>query len=301
VDSRQFGRTRLIEFLTSLETTVSRRDRQRKVVLPVKESKFILGIDAAWTTVNPSGVALLEVQIGRQPRLIHASPSYDAFIRWEPIDWDVPVHGSSPDMGALINKCEEKGFPVSVVALDIPLSPYPITGRRAADNKVSESYGARKASTHSPSATRPGRASSQIFDQLVRSGCKCARDSNSEGRTFLEVYPHVAIIEFFSLPERLKYKVSRHRRYWPELSSQESRHKVNANLRRLEEMLEGRVIGVHQIIPDLNPDLRRGLSHLKKLEDVLDAIVCALVGASYLKGKAYPMGDETGAIWVPVT
>jgi predicted RNase H-like nuclease len=40
-------------------------------------------------------------------------------------------------------------------------------------------------------------------------------------------------------------------------------------------------------------------SGLKRYEDSLDILVCAWVGAKYLKGEALPYGDDTAAIWVP--
>jgi predicted RNase H-like nuclease len=164
---------------------------------------------------------------------------------------------------------------------------------------VSREYGARKASTHSPNASRPGQVSVDIVSQLVRSGYNLACVNNNEEHSFIEVYPHIAIIEFFGLEERLEYKVSNHRRYWPELSSEESREKVISNLLDLERRLAGRVSSLRNIIPELVADSQRGLSHLKKFEDVMDAIVCALVGTSYIMGEAYPLGDDVGAIWVP--
>jgi predicted RNase H-like nuclease len=41
------------------------------------------------------------------------------------------------------------------------------------------------------------------------------------------------------------------------------------------------------------------VSGLKRFEDAIDALVCAWVGAQYLKGNALPYGDIAGAIWIP--
>ena len=50
-----------------------------------------LGIDAAWSLKNPSGVALVATGPNR-PRLIRAAPSYEHF-----------VHGAPP--GATLRRC----------------------------------------------------------------------------------------------------------------------------------------------------------------------------------------------------
>ena len=56
-------------------------------------------------------------------------------------------------------------------------------------------------------------------------------------------------------------------------------------------------IGVE--VPD-GPSFSR-LSHLKKYEDALDAVVSCWVGMLYANREAVPLGDESAAIWCPRT
>lgn len=37
----------------------------------------------------------------------------------------------------------------------------------------------------------------------------------------------------------------------------------------------------------------------RSYEDALDALVCCWIGSAFLAGEAYPLGDETAAIWCP--
>jgi hypothetical protein len=67
------------------------------------------------------------------------------------------------DAKALIDRAAGLvGSKPTLLAADIPLSKSPITGRRVSDNAVSVAYGARYASTHTPSTTRPGPVSERI-------------------------------------------------------------------------------------------------------------------------------------------
>ena len=98
----------------------------------------VLGIDAAWTARNPSGVALA-LQIGSSWRLIRASASYADFLN--------EVAGARPMGGpaavpALLDRARilAGGEPVLVVAVDMPLSFEKIVSRRVSDNAVSRAF-----------------------------------------------------------------------------------------------------------------------------------------------------------------
>jgi len=265
---------------------------------PNPHTRYILGVDAAWTESEPSGVALLGVKRGRKPQLIRVGRAYGEFSQWGRIDWDKRVDGAMPRMDALVGDCAGKGYPISVVALDIPLSPETITGRRTADNLISRRYGSRKASTHSPTEGRPGDVSAMIFTQLTLAGFSWAFSQLGEA-TFIEVYPHPAIIELFRLAERLPYKVSKHRSYWPNLSPSQSRRKVAEQLHWLHRSIGKMVSGTNKCIPALDVRKTRPLWRLKSYEDALDAVICGLVGTRYIAGDTTPFGDELSAIWVP--
>ena len=121
--------------------------------------RAVLGVDAAWTSAGPSGVALaVETEGGW--RLAAVEASYGHFAgRAKGVDpGDGRPHGCKPDATALLDAAHKIcGRPVDLVAVDMPLSRRPIIGRRACDDEVSRRYGAKGAGTHSPSHERPGK------------------------------------------------------------------------------------------------------------------------------------------------
>lgn len=103
----------------------------------------ILGIDAAWTERGSTGVALLASN-GDRWRCVAVAPSYQSFIAQSegvPLDWSEPAfHGSAPRAADLLGAALRlAGAEVDVVAVDMPLSTMPITGRRAAEPRCRES------------------------------------------------------------------------------------------------------------------------------------------------------------------
>jgi len=269
-------------------------------------AKFVLGIDAAWTAHHPAGVALVKVPARGQPWLLRAARSYEEFCQIaadDKIDWLTRVHGSAPNIPALLAVCEKlTGTTPNVVALDIPLGSQPITGRRTADRMVTKAYITRKAGTHSPTAQRPGPISRMLFEQLTHCGfewlhAEASLRQNKNSRVFIEVYPHPAIIELLGLDERLKYKVSKLQKYWPELDRDQRRISVVKNLNRLRAALNKRIAGVTQWLPAAQSFEQA--SQLKGYEDALDAVVCAWIGCEFLAGRCVAYGDAESAIWLP--
>jgi predicted RNase H-like nuclease len=134
----------------------------------------VLGIDAAWTEKEPSGVALIEnSQEGW--RCVAVTPSYDSFLalaEGTPVDWNTKTWGTLPDVGRLVAAAETLfgRRQLTVVTVDMPLSTEPITGRRAADAAISRAYGGRGAAVHSPSSERLGAISDQLTREFAASG-----------------------------------------------------------------------------------------------------------------------------------
>lgn len=97
----------------------------------------VLGIDAAWTEKEPSGVALWAQQ-GNSWSCLKVAPSYSAFCN--DFSWEEPVVGGKADVPTIIATCKNLlGHDNLVVAaVDMPLSVLPITQRRAADDLVSK-------------------------------------------------------------------------------------------------------------------------------------------------------------------
>lgn len=110
--------------------------------------KVVLGIDAAWTAANPSGVALAARTNGFW-HLIAAVASFEEFVA---LSGD--CRGSGPAALVTAAACLAGRAP-DLVAVDMPMMDAPIIGRRSADNAVNRAYAGRGAGTHSPTATAP--------------------------------------------------------------------------------------------------------------------------------------------------
>ncbi|RBP06225.1 putative RNase H-like nuclease [Roseiarcus fermentans] len=258
--------------------------------------RAVLGVDAAWTETEPSGVALaVETDAGWRLHTVEAS--YDHFsARARGTPAEGRPAGSPPDAGALLGAAFLLGGrALDCVALDMPVGPRPIVGRRRCDDLVSRAYGARKAAVHSPSAARPGelsdalRADFDAFDFALRV------EPPADG--LIEVYPHAALIEFMEARERLPYKAGKTTTYWPDLPADARRAKLRATWARIVAALDARIAGVAAALPIPEPDV--GGWRLKAFEDKLDAVVCAAVAIAALNGDAAPHGDADGAIWIP--
>lgn len=256
---------------------------------------YVLGIDAAWTENAPSGVALISIDENETWEIVKIARSYDEFLEDE-IDWTTKAYGSMPDLSRLISYCESNDWDVDLVALDIPLSSEKIVGRRKCDDIISRIYGGRNASTHSPSPERPGKISEEIYEQLTDIGYSW--QGTLQEKSFIEVYPHVSIIEMFNYTERLKYKVDRAASYWPNESPERRKFLLKMNLNELRSEIMDLVPNLSEHMPKLSLS-ENSTINLKGYEDTLDAVVCALTGCYHLNGETIRHGDEVAEIWVP--
>ncbi|MBM3091833.1 DUF429 domain-containing protein [Ensifer sp. T173] len=231
-------------------------------------------------------------------QLVEVAASYSAFL--QPDLGGVPIlrhRGSLPDATAIIEAASDKvGTPVDLVAIDMPLSMTPITGRRASDNMISSLYGARHASTHTPSVTRPGKLSDELRIGFNDIGYPLAVEDPA-GRVLIEVYPHPALIELADAERRLPYKASKVRKYWPEVAPGARLEKLVEVWSQIVGLLDARIRGVAAALTLQSVTARR--YEMKAFEDALDAVVCAWVGACVMDGMASAHGDEQSAIWVP--
>ncbi|KKB10151.1 DUF429 domain-containing protein [Devosia chinhatensis] len=254
--------------------------------------RAVLGIDAAWTVHNPSGVALAAQRDGAW-HLVAVAPSFAAFYALrgakEQTAFDAPrllddathLAGARPDL----------------VALDMPLMDGLITTRRRSDNAIASAYGARGASTHSPSALRPGPLAVDMLAALTSLGYPLLCTNPITGPGTLEVYPHPALIELTGAARRLPYKVHNRGKYWPALTGPERLANLFAQWTTILAALDIVLPGTAALAPLPAPDAP--LRHLKAFEDSLDAIICAWVGICALEGRAIAHGDARSAIWVP--
>jgi predicted RNase H-like nuclease len=186
----------------------------------------VLGIDAAWTEKEPSGVALIEDSQGGW-RCVAVTPSNDSFLalaEGTSVDWNAKSRGALPDVARLVAASERllSGRQLTVVTVEMPLSTKPITGRREADAAVSKAYGGRGAAVHSPSSERPGVISDQLTRDFAASGFPLATRATPVGtpNRLVEIYPHPALMTLTGAGYRLPYKVNRSRKYWPKSSPQ---------------------------------------------------------------------------------
>ncbi len=263
----------------------------------------VLGIDAAWTVTEPSGVSLLVADEAGVWRCAAVAPSYDSFLALAagtPVDWGLrPMPGRSDPAKLLAAARTLDPAPVAVVAVDMPLATVPITGRRAADQAVSRYFGARGASTHSPSARRPGPLADSLRACFGASGYPLATvtDGGPRWPALIEVYPHASLLALTGAAYRIPYKVQRSARYHPGASVRERIQRVHSELASILDRLREHVDAIELPLPPVGevPSLRM----LKRYEDALDGLVCAWSALRYLRGEADAFGDDTAAIWVP--
>ncbi len=263
--------------------------------------RSVLGIDAAWTGKNPSGVALIAEDADKW-RCVAVAPSYAAFIALaekKSVDWTSRHFGEVPEPARLLMACRRlmNAFP-TIVTVDMPLATIPITKRRIADSKTSQEFGKYWCAVHSPNAQRPGAVGQSTSDGFIEHGYPLATAAHDDIQPcLLEVYPHAAIVRLMNRTKRLTYKESKMGKYWPELSPAD---RLNSLKRCLDELLEALDSEIADIkLPRFDPLEIPKRHRLKAYEDTLDALVCAWVGAEYLAGRAEAFGDETAAIWVP--
>lgn len=263
----------------------------------------VLGIDAAWTATQPSGVALVQ-KVGMRWSCRAVAPSYGGFgqaSRGGPVDWRAPAAASTPDVEQLLAAATRlAGHAPDVVAVDMPVSTVEIMGRRTADSEVSRRFGAQGCSTHSPSTVRPGPLGAALSRQLEAAGFELATTVSAPGTTrkLLEVYPHPALLALLNRNQRVPYKVSKSSKYWHGASLAVRIEKLLAEFNAILNGLSAHIDDIPLQLPRAH-DVE-SLSSLKRYEDGIDALVCCWVGCQYLDGRAVPLGDATGAIWCPV-
>jgi hypothetical protein len=93
----------------------------------------------------------------------------------------------------------------------------------------------------------------------------------------------------------VRYKQSRAQQYFPGATPAERRARILLEWKRILESLRGVVSAIDLPLPSEPPAPRL----MKRLEDALDALVCAWVGMEFLGGRAAPLGDARAAIWSP--
>ena len=263
----------------------------------------VLGIDAAWTAHQPSGIALVQ-NTATGWSCMAVAPSYEAFIdqasgqTWDP---EQKATGSRPDPAALLEASKQlAGAELSCVSVDMPLATTPITSRRAADTAISSRFGPKGCAVHSPSAERPGAIADQLRADFEALGVPLHTSSGDPAApALIECYPHVALLALLKRNYRVPYKVSRSAQYWKEEQPPvaERIRRLLAEFTAIHQALSQRISAIPLTLPQ--PHEVTTVSSLKPLEDMLDALICAWIGIEHLEGRTVGVGDSTAAIWVP--
>jgi predicted RNase H-like nuclease len=235
--------------------------------------KFI-GIDLGWEG-KPTGLALL---VEEAERLILVK--HDRLVE------------TSEILAWIDGRC---GSDDAMVAVDAPLIIRNATGMRPAEKQCQERYASRHAGSYPSNLGRPfARQTTAFAAELAQRGFRHGVNITPRcpGRYQLEVFPHPAAIELFALDQIIKYKKG---------DVDERR----AGLIRYRAMLVEK-LGVLE--PALKPDNLPVIPHdgtaLKDLEDRLDAVLCAYIGAycwHWGMSRNRVLGDdENGYIVVPL-
>jgi len=249
----------------------------------------ILGIDAAWSLNNGSGVALIAETSAGIWRTLAVASSYAEFLSIA----NLSVPSTIREIPAALVQASRQlaGTDLSMVVADIPLARTVITGRREADNLVSQKFGAQGCSTHTPPKTGLGPVSEGLRDGFAKAGFPLATLQFSIP-CLVETYPHPALLALMQTDYRVKYKA----RAWKGMPASVAHEKRHEQFQLIALKLKGAIDGVSLT----RPKERLTSTNLKLLEDQIDALVCAWVGIQILQAKAEPYGDENAAIWLPV-
>lgn len=263
----------------------------------------VLGIDAAWTEYQPSGMALLSSFKGAW-NCVAVTPSYATFMNLTQggsVDWGKRVHGSTPQPHELIAAAERllKGESVTVIAVDMPISKQQIVGRREADNAVSKAFGNKGCGTHTPNSNRPGPMGRRLTDGFRDLGYSLAVKGTQDrtSKHIIEVYPHPALLALLKANFRIPYKVGKTKSYWPNDPLPTRIQKLQCEHHRILDGLRSKINGIESKFPKRAQV--KTLSSLKPYEDAVDALICAWVGIMHIHHRAKPYGDENAAIWIP--
>jgi predicted RNase H-like nuclease len=267
--------------------------------------RSVLAVDPAWTMTQPSGVALLTEHAAGWS-CAGVAPSYRQFLALADgasVEWSHRPPAGEPDAGALLGAAGRlsAGVSVDVVAVDMPISTVPVTGRRAAENELSRTFATRGCATHSPNERCPGPVGRAFSEGFAAHGYQVATTATPGGATpvAIEVYPHTTLLALLGADYRVPYKISRSGGYWPDLSPPERRRRIvrmwRTILRRLGQSIDGIAIALPRPADAAGTPARV----LKRYEDALDAVICGWAAVEYLEGRCTAYGDSTGAIWTP--
>jgi predicted RNase H-like nuclease len=194
-----------------------------------------------------------------------------------------------------------------LVAIDAPLVVRNATGRRRCEQLVSRCFGAHHAGAHSANlgiaAFRGGVRGERIARELGLD-VDPAFPPAQPVRRAIEVYPHPAIVALFGLPLTLKYKAKPGRTLESRSVALTELARRLAALRDADPPLDVGSAPRWELLCRIAEHPASGAA-LARVEDELDAYVCAYVAAYYWTHgttRCRVVGDlESGYIVTPVS
>ncbi len=211
-----------------------------------------VGVDLAWGDRRPTGLAVLD----DRGRLLHVSAAT-----------------SDESILATVASYVEGDC---LVAIDAPLVVNNPTGNRPAEADLNRDFRAFEAGTHPSNTGKPEFAGSPRGARLAEAMRLDIDPDSKQSRRAIEVYPHPATVALFRLGRTLKYKDKKGRAF----------DDLRTELQRLMDLLEGledAATPLHlthraawkELVAQVDAATRK--SELRKIEDQVDAVVCAYV------------------------
>jgi predicted RNase H-like nuclease len=245
-----------------------------------EQAARFLGLDLAWSTKHPSGLAALD-RAGRLLDLRGDVHDDDAILAW--------IDAWRGERGA--------------IAIDMPTIVTNAKGRRPCEAELQSVYHRQHAGPYPANlglaSFHDGGRAVRLLTALAARGVvhDCTVVRHDPRTVAFEVFPHPAAVTLFALPRVLAYK--KKRRAWPAVLDAWARYReLLAGLERADPPL---------LLDDAVVPPRVDQRGYKRWDDALDAILCAYV-ASWVwhhgtadATKVCVFGNmETGHIVVPV-
>ena len=238
---------------------------------------YFVGVDLAWGQRKPSGIAVVD----ETGRLVHVGGAQD--------DASIKTAIAPYIQGDCL------------VAFDAPLVVTNPTGQRPSEAALNRDFAKFEAGAHPTNTGKAEFAGTPRAARLAKALDLDIDPQSQSPRRAIEVYPHPATVALFRLGRTLKYKAKPGR----------SVAQLRSELLRLMDLIEG----LAQATPPLRVtehddwlELRQAVetaerkSELRRVEDPVDAVICAYVGlfATRRPEDVTTYGDAaTGATLTP--
>ena len=263
-----------------------------------------IGLDLAWKATNESGICWLE---GESPETLRCTRIEAAVQSTDDLaDEIASVDGTvivTIDAPVLCSPCTDRPLSAAQSDGEAALNSSVLrTRRRWVDPEIGRRFWQYKVSAYPASAAvanewtagidlgRALQARGFALDPEMRRG-------GGHRRVAVEVYPHTIHVRLFELDERLPYKKGR---------VADRRQAMQLYQQHLREIAEREAPGIlynarlQDALASETAEMARGMA-LKRLEDTLDGLTCALAAwLAWRSPDAWEMiGDLNGYILVP--